>query len=215
MRRDVSPTLSQRLPLVLLLTAGALGVLAVALLLGTPRPPEPLPVYGQLPAFTLRDQDDRPFGDGHLRGHVFIADFIFTRCPTVCPVLTERMRQLQREAKASGVDVRFVSFSVDPRHDTPPRLKEYARVHGVDLGNWSLLTGPLDVVEQTVIDGFRVLMGRDADAGDEDFLSILHGEHFVLLDAQARVRGYYTVAKDTEGPHTLLRDAARLTHEAP
>ncbi len=215
---DVSlapPRRTALLPLALLLTSVVLGALALTLLLRMPSASEPLPVYGQIPAFALRDQDDRPFDNQHLRGHVVIADFIFTRCPTVCPLLTERMRQLQREARAAGVEVRFVSFSVDPNYDTPQRLTEYARVHDIDPQNWSLLTGSLDVIEQTVIDGFRVLMGRDADAGEEDFLSIFHGDHFVLLDAQARIRGYYTVAKDTKSLGTLLRDASRLSHEAP
>lgn len=171
---------------------------------------ENMPVFGAVPSFRLTDQEGRPFSDADLRGHVVVADFIFTRCPTVCPLLTSRMLRLQREALEEGLSPRFVSFSVDPGYDTPERLSRYASEHGVDTANWSLLTGPLEAVETTVLDGFRVMMGRDADAGEDDFFSIFHGEHFVLVDADGRIRGYYKAAEDA-GLEALQRDLRALS----
>ncbi|GHG67163.1 SCO family protein [Comamonas sp. JC664] len=169
-----------------------------------------LPDLGALPAFTLEDQDARAFSEARLLGHVVVADFFFTRCPTVCPLLTERMARLQRQARERGVPVHFVSFSVDPNHDTPERLTAYARDHAIDTRNWALVTGPLDEVETTVLEGFRVMMGRGPDADEDDFLSLFHGEHFVLVDAAGRLRGYYRVTDDPEGMTRLLEDIAAL-----
>ncbi|RYZ41735.1 MAG: SCO family protein [Myxococcaceae bacterium] len=170
-----------------------------------------LPVHGSLPRFELTDQTGRPFSDADLQGHLVVADFFFTRCPTVCPLLTERMLRVQRQARAQGLDLRLVSFSVDPRHDTPERLTAYARDHHIDTATWSLLTGPLEQVEATVLEGFRVMMGRDADAGDDDFFSVFHGEHFVLVDARGQLRGYYKVTGDDAGLEALLHDAEVLS----
>lgn len=195
----------------LLLTAlGALAALTGVQRLRSRLLAERIPVYGVLPAFTLTDQRDQPFTDAALHGHISIADFIFTRCPTVCPTLTRRMLRLQQLARERGLELRFVSFSVDPGYDTPERLRDYALKHGIDTSNWSLVTGPLDTVETTVLEGFRILMGRDADAGEDDFLSIFHGEHFVLVDAQGRIRGYYTLMADESALELLLRDASAL-----
>ncbi|MCP3166800.1 SCO family protein [Myxococcus qinghaiensis] len=174
-----------------------------------------LPEFGALPTFRLTDQTGRPFSEADLRGAVVVADFIFTRCPTVCPLLTAKMARLQRQAREAGLSsVRFVSFSVDPRYDTPERLAAYANTRNLDTSNWSLLTGELEDVEATVLEGFRVMMGRDADAGDDDFLSIFHGEHFVLVDADGRIRGYYRVLDDSDGLESLQRDLGALVHAA-
>ncbi|RKG80201.1 SCO family protein [Corallococcus exercitus] len=195
------------------------GVLAVALvLLAWPRvqrerariAAENLPRYGPLPRFELTAQTGRSFSDADMRGHLYVADFFFTRCPTVCPLLTEKMLRVQRQARERGLDLRFASFSVDPRHDTPERLTTYARDHRIDTSNWTLLTGPLDQVETTVLEGFRVMMGRDADAGEDDFFSVFHGEHFILVDAGGQLRGYYRVTEGEEGLEALLRDARLL-----
>lgn len=171
---------------------------------------EKLPVYGPLPRFELTDQTGQPFSDAQMRGHLYVADFFFTRCPTVCPMLTEKMLRVQRTARARGLALHFASFSVDPRHDTPERLTAYARDHHLDTSNWTLLTGPLDEVETTVLKGFRVMMGRDADADDDDFFSVFHGEHFVLVDARGQLRGYYKVTEGEQGLENLLRDVALL-----
>jgi protein SCO1 len=169
-----------------------------------------IPVHGSLPRFELTDQTGQPFSDDRMRGHLYVTDFFFTRCPTVCPLLTQKMLRVQQQAHERGLPVRFASFSVDPRYDTPERLTTYARDHRIDTSNWTLLTGPLDAVETTVLDGFRVMMGRDADAGDDDFFSVFHGEHFVLVDARGQLRGYYKVTDGEGGLEALLRDVELL-----
>lgn len=99
----------------------------------------------QAPDFTLLDQEGRTVTANRLRGKKVMLNFIFTRCPiaTMCPASTMKMSELQQAAKKAGVtDVEFVSLTLDPDYDTPGVLKEYAEVRGLDLSNWSFLTGP-------------------------------------------------------------------------
>jgi protein SCO1 len=170
-------------------------------------PTPPLPVLGTLPDFRLVDQDGRAFGGAELKGYVWVAGFIFTRCPTICPAITARMEKIQRRARNIEQGFRLVSFSVDPSYDTPAVLAQYARQHRVSPRMWKLLTGPLDTMKGTVVDGLKIAMGDPV--GENDFASLFHGTHFVLVDQQLRIRGYYdSSAPDVEDK--LLHDATML-----
>ena len=169
--------------------------------------PPPLPVLGTLPEFRLTDQDGGAFGATELRGYVWMAGFIFTRCPTICPAITARMAKIQHRARGIEESFRLVSFSVDPAYDTPERLAAYARAHRASPRMWKMLTGPLDAMKGTVEDGLKIAMGTPA--GENDFASLFHGTHFVLVDRQLRIRGYYDSSDpDVEG--RLLQDATML-----
>jgi len=170
-------------------------------------PPAPLPVLGTLPDFRLVDQQGQPFGGAELRGYVWVAGFIFTRCPTICPALTARMAKIQHRARGIENGFRLVSFSVDPAYDTPARLDEFARHYRASPRMWKMLTGPLDAMKSTVEDGLKIAMGKPQ--GENDFASLFHGTHFVLVDRDLRIRGYYdSAAPDTED--RLLHDATML-----
>jgi protein SCO1/2 len=98
-----------------------------------------------VPQFTLYDQDGGVVSVSRFRGRRVVLNFIYTRCPiaTMCPASTEHMQALQRAAKAKGVaNLELVTISLDPAYDTPSVLKEYARVRGIDTGNFTFLTGP-------------------------------------------------------------------------
>lgn len=191
---------------------GALRVLAAAALvfpfsLACGPTEEPLPVLGSVPAFELRDQADRVVRDGDLRGSPWVADFIFTRCPSACPMLTAQMGNLQRRLGAAASKVAMVSFSVDPENDTPAVLAEYAAAHGA-RGRWLFLTGDAAHVRETIVQGFRVHVGERTPIGTTGAYDIMHVQHFVLVDAQNRIRGYYP--SDAEGLERLERDVRRL-----
>lgn len=188
------------------LAAALAAGLAVSWMRGPAPPP---PELGTIPAFTLTDQSGEPFGSQALAGKVWIADFIFTRCPTICPALTAKMARLQKQARQRGLAVEFVSFSVDPEHDTPERLKAFGRKHGADFGNWHFLTGTFDAIKSTVTDAMKISMGRDSAAEPVDPEGVLHGTHFVLVDGRQTIRGYYR-SKDAAELQQLLDDAARL-----
>ncbi len=168
-----------------------------------------LPELGALPDFTFTRHDGQPFGSGQLRGKPFVANFIFTRCPTVCPEFTRKMVGVQKETASFGAGLQLVSFSVDPKYDTPERLTAYGELHGADFSRWSFLTGDYEQLKETIVQGFKVSMGREPGAPEDDLLSIFHGTHFVLVDAAGQIRGYYDSA-DGDSTQRLLRDTQRL-----
>ena len=168
-----------------------------------------LPALGNVGEFSLKDQAGRPVTAATLRGKVWAAAFFFTRCPTVCPRITRRMRELQQAAAKDAVKLELVSFSVDPDNDTPEALTAYAKEFGADLSTWRFLTGDLEVVRKTSEQGFKLALDGKATPGAEHF-GLFHGSHLVLVDGTGTIRGYYRTSED-EPMAQLLRDAARLT----
>jgi protein SCO1 len=136
----------------------SLAALVAALGLPGCRSKPELPVLGKLGEFSLVAESGKPTGSAELRGSVWIAAFMFTRCPTVCPRITRRMRELQLSARAKALPVRFVSITVDPEHDTPEVLRRYAAQYQADLASWSFLTGDYEVVKKTAVDGFKMAL---------------------------------------------------------
>ncbi len=170
-----------------------------------------LPSYGQIQAFKLEDQEGHRVSQATFRGKTWVAAFMFTRCPTVCPRITRTMRELQSQANERDLPLHWVSFSVDPEHDTPAVLKQYAKEFHADLSHWSFLTGDYEVVKRTAVEGFKVALEGSVDE-NADHLGIIHGSHLMLVDSELKLRGYYRTS-DTEAMQQLLNDAERLTQE--
>lgn len=168
----------------------------------------PLPELSRLGPFALTDQAGEAVSLETFRGKVWAAAFMFTRCPTVCPEITRRMKRVQDGAKERGVELELVSFSVDPEHDTPEVLTKYAAEYGADLGSWTFLTGKYETIARTAEEGFKVGLSGRADPNAEH-MGITHGSHLVLVDRQGTIRGYYRTRDDGELDR-LLADAARL-----
>lgn len=185
------------------LTLALLGVTIAAVQRGRT---SGLPELAIVPAFQITDQRGAPFTLADLAGKVWIANFMFTSCPDVCPLLTERMAGLRRRLQPYGASVHLVSFSVDPETDTPAVLTRYAREHGADFPNWTFLTGSTEDVRKVVVGSFKQSMQAVKDPGKP--ANILHGSHFVLVDGAATIRGYYP----SDGPalDTLARHVAFL-----
>jgi protein SCO1/2 len=181
----------------------------LAPLLACGRSPE-LPKLSEVPAFELRDQNDAAFTRDKLRGKIWVANFMFTSCPDVCPILTTKMAGVRGKLVAERVPVQIVSFSVDPATDTPQVLKKYAGERSADFADWSFLTGPVDQIKHVLVEGFKQAYSHEpAQAGHA--ASILHGSHFVLVDRGFQIRGYYP--SDDEGLLKLVRDARILAAE--
>lgn len=153
--------------------------------------PDPPPVVSRLPEWRLVDQNGEAFGSGDLAGDVYVASFLFTRCPAVCPRMTASLRELGLRFREEGVQgVRLVSFSVDPGYDTPERLREFAQSRGLDDERWSLVSGIEQNVRSLVEDGFKQPMGERLilSGGAVD---VAHTTRLVLVDQGGRVRGDY------------------------
>lgn len=190
-------------------TLAAVATLVALAIFG--RHDDELPALGQVPAFAVTDHHGESLQPSDLRGKAWIANFMFTRCPDVCPLLTEKMLGLWQQLDRDRARLRFVSFSVDPKHDSPEVLARYADEHGANRPGWFFVTGPLDDVRKVVVETFHQSMERVEEPGKP--MNVLHGSHFVLVDAQGAIRGYYR--SDAEGLRKLARDATRLARQAP
>lgn len=168
---------------------------------------EPLPKLGKVPTFELVDQSGRVFGSRQLEGKVWIANFIFTRCPSVCPVFSQKMANVQKHTRNLGSAVMLVSFSVDPDWDTPPRLAEYAAKFSANPYKWKFLTGSTEDIRATVRDGLKIAMEHEGMAGDVP--DIIHGTHFVLIDKFGEIRGYFD-SDDAEAIDKMILYAGEL-----
>ena len=167
-----------------------------------------LPVQKDAPPFALVDQNGQPFTLANLRGKPWIADFVFTHCAGPCPVMTMKMRQLQK--KIDDRDVQFVTFSVDPDRDTPPVLKEYAHNFDADESRWHFLTGSKEMIAAT---SQGMLLAFEPSTG-ADSTTITHSTKFVLIDSDGRIRQFYDSGDEREMT-ALVQDAATLADDAP
>jgi protein SCO1/2 len=193
--------------------------------------------FGTVPEFALRERSDRLLTRDDLRGKVWIVDFIFTRCVEECPLVSARMARLQ-EALAAETDLRLVSITVDPEHDTPEVLSRYAENFGAHPERWLFLTGDKATIYRLAREGFRlgvvdpheaqqssvvprflpVLQPTTAwahhgsHAPDQTRQAILHSARLVLVDRQGQIRQYYD-SKDDTSVRRLQDHARRLLQE--
>lgn len=196
-----------------LVLLAALGLGFLPLLRSAP-PSTSLPQLGTVPDFRLIERSGRVVTRSDLAGRPWVADFIFTRCGSICPALSGQMARLQHALEEQATEATLVSFTVDPAHDTPPVLSEYAERFRASSGGWLFLTGERKQLHELIGQGFRLAIAErsPAEAGDSGDL-ITHSDRFVLVDAELRIRGYYRGTEPDTIPQ-LLRDLARL-REAP
>jgi len=177
-------------------------IAALLLLAGCARQPPPLPVLGRIPAFELTAETGRAFDSKALDGKVWVADFIFTTCTGPCPRLSSLMHNVQQSVSGMA-EVRLVSFSVDPEHDTPPALTAYAARYHAQPDRWRFLTGPREALDRLARHDFQL---SNVDG------SLVHSTRFVLLDRQSRIRGYYGTSEE-DPVSQIVRDIKRILAE--
>lgn len=197
------------------LVAAAAAAMVGALLIARQLPHRaPPPDLGTVPEFTLTERSGQPLRRADLDGEPWVADFVFTRCTGMCPALSTRMADLRRRVAAAGLRARFVSFSVDPTHDTPEVLRDYARRVGADGDHWLFLTGPRDVLYELIGGGFHLGVSERPPAAiaAEGGELIAHSDRFVLVDGAGRIRGYYH-GLDASMPDDVIRDLSALAAE--
>lgn len=159
--------------------------------------PPPLPVYYVVPEFTLTNEFGKPFGSKDLKGKFYIANFMFTSCPTTCPALMAKMDLVQKRIRGLGTKAAIVTFTVDPEVDTPEVLNKFARKRHSNPFIWNYLTGTKADLEKIVISGFKVPMGSkepiEKQLAEEKItlFDIAHSEKLVLVDERGQIRGYY------------------------
>lgn len=157
-----------------------------------------LAVIAPVPEFTYQDQFDHPFGLENMKGKINVVGFMFTRCKSVCPIMSQVIVELNDLYQHSD-KVQFVSISVDPDYDSANVRREYIDAHGVPQERWHYLRAPIDSVAQLMEKGFLLAA---------DVLPAGHPSHFILVDQQGRIRGYYSY--NDEADINLLKRDIRL-----
>lgn len=137
----------------------------------------------KVPEFALTNQDSLLVTDADYLGKVWVAEFFFTTCPTICPQMTANLVELQDEL-AEYEDFGVASFTINPRHDTPAVLKDYAERYGITDMDWHLLTGPRDSIYELANAGFNIFAAEipDVPGGFE------HSGLFALIDREGYIR---------------------------
>lgn len=159
-------------------------------------------VFHKIPDFELLDQNGNKFSSQQTKGKIYVADFFFTRCGTICPKLSSAMLRVQ-DVFGDNPDVLMVSHSVDPNHDTPTVLKEYAKKYEAQDGKWFFLTGDKKAIYDLAIKGYKLPVA-DASEYDKNIKNVdemfIHSEKLMLIDKEGYIRGIYdgTVNVDIE-----------------
>jgi protein SCO1 len=159
-------------------------------------------VFHQIPAYELIDQNGQRFSSEQTKGKIYVADFFFTRCGTICPKISNNLTRIQSIFSADS-NVVIVSHSVDPKHDSSAVLQKYAQKYDAKYGKWYFLTGEKKTIYDLAIKGYKLPVA-DASEYDNKIKSIdetfIHSEKLLLIDKEGYIRGIYdgTYSPDVE-----------------
>ncbi|GAA3950059.1 SCO family protein [Chitinophaga oryziterrae] len=165
------------------------------------------PPYYAIPDFSFVNQDSILIDNSFIKNKIWVAHYFFTTCTTICPKMMNGMNVVQK-AFPDNEYVRFVSFTVDPEHDTPAILKQYAQSRGIQSKQWQLLTGDKKKLYQYARKGLFIV-ATDGDGGEGDFI---HSEKLVLIDNSGHIRGYYDGTENND-IQLLINNIKRLLAE--
>ena len=164
-------------------------------------------IYHTIPPFKFIDQDADTVTEKKFENKIFVADFFFTTCPTICPKMMFNMEKINAVTQ-KNYDLLLISHSVNPVHDSVPVLKEYANLVHADSKKWMLVTGNKKDIYDIGIDGYKLAVNEDPRAPG----GFLHSELFVLVDKEKRIRGYYD-GTDSSAVNKLINDIKILAAE--
>lgn len=151
------------------------------------------PLNYEVKDFEFENQDGEIVSLNSLKGDIWLADFIFTNCDTVCPPMTAHMKELQNMIEAEGLEVKVISFSVDPENDTPDKIKEFASNYSINFNKWDFLTGyDQSVIEEFALKNFKVIVQKPKESEQ-----VIHTSNFFLIDQNGVVMKDYSGVTDT------------------
>lgn len=158
------------------------GIYAVPKIVNKFKTPE-LVTIGKVPSFEFTNQDGKIISNSYYNEKVYVVEFFFTTCPTICPKMNENMVKVQNEFYGN-LDFGIASFSINPKYDTPSILKEYAKSHGATLKTWNFLTGDQEKIYDLANNGFTLFAGENSEAEG----GFEHSGMFALIDKQGNIR---------------------------
>lgn len=165
--------------------------------------------YHTIKDFKLYNQSGDTITQDFYKDKIYIADFFFTTCQTICPIMTDHMLQIQEKVKDQE-DVLLLSHTVIPNHDSVPVLRQYADEKGVNDAKWNLVTGD----KKEIYDLARKSYLAAKSDGDGGAFDMIHTENFVLVDKKRRIRGFYD-GTDPQAIEELMHDLKVLKQEDP
>ena len=160
--------------------------------------------YHKIADFSLINQNGEIVTQENFKNKIYIADFFFTTCPTICPIMTDNMYDIQKEILDDN-DVMLLSHSVTPKIDSVAQLKRYAKKKGVNDKKWHLVTGDKKQIYQLARKSYLAVK----TTGNGDKYDMIHTENFMLIDKERQIRGFYD-GTDPEAIKTLLEDLETL-----
>ena len=165
--------------------------------------------YHKIAPFSLINQNGLNITDSDYSNKIYVADFFFTTCPSICPKMTANMGLIQEDIRTDN-QVLLLSFSVTPEIDSVAQLKRYAIEKGVIDTKWNLLTGDKKEIYELARKSYLAVK-TSGDGGEHD---MIHTENFILVDPEQRIRGFYD-GTDTTAMDELLSDIRVLQEEYP
>lgn len=173
-----------------------------------------LETIGIVPSFSFTDQNGKTITNKDYDDKVYVVEFFFTTCPDICPIMTENMKKIQ-DKFLGNPNLAIASFTIDPTHDTPQVLNEYAKTKGITKPQWHLLTGEKEAIFKLANEGFNLYVGDvpEVEGGFE------HSGFFALIDKDGNIRSrkdeygnpiVYYDGLDDKGIQMLIEDIKEL-----
>lgn len=159
-------------------------------------------------SFSFTDQTNQAYGLKDVKGKVFVAEYFFTNCGTICPKMTAQMERVQQRFNGNN-ELKILSFTVDPTNDTVARMAEYAKLHKANNKQWHFLTGTQEELYRIARRYFFILKPSEVKNQGDVGSDFIHTNNFVLVDKQQRIRGYYDGTSEKEVDQ-LMKDIERL-----
>lgn len=164
-------------------------------------------IYNTIPAFSFANQNGDTITEKTLDGKIYVTDFFFTSCPTICPVMKRQMVKVYNQFKGNP-EVMILSHTIDPEHDTPKVLNQYAKDLGVSGAQWQFVTGPKEKIYEIGQKSYMSTAKEDSTAEG----GYIHSGAFILVDKEKHVRGMYDGTTE-EGTARLVADMKILLDE--
>ena len=165
-------------------------------------------IYQTIPAFNFVNQDNIQVSNKDFDGKIYVADFFFTSCPSICPVMHRNMLKVYEKFKGNP-EVKILSHTIDFKYDTPPVLKKYAQKLGIEGTQWEFVHGSRDSVYMIAEKNYLTEVGEDTSEGTGGFI---HQGWFILVDKEKRLRGAYD-GTDEEQVKQMMDDMQTLLDE--
>ena len=171
---------------------------------------EALVKFEKVPAFKFTDQNNKNISNKNFEGKVYVVEFFFTSCPSICPKMNRQMQRVYAKYKSQD-DFRILSFTVNPEVDSVEAMNAYAKEHEAG-SRWHFLTGNKDRLYALARKSFFVLKPAEAENMGDANSDFIHTNNFVLIDKLRRIRGYYDGTKP-ESVDSMMVDIGRLLRE--